>query len=121
MTKRECAVIMTYTGVCMLTGDDLKFFYEYIAELMGRPVYSQEIPALSDDLKEKAEPDFISMCARATGVSGDTVELHKVAIRPKSEQYICISCGEYCYYPHSNKAIPYKFCPNCGRVVRNHA
>jgi hypothetical protein len=105
----------------MLTGDDLKYFYEYIAELMGRQVFSHEIPALSDDLKEKAEPDFIRVCARATGVSGDTVELHKVSSRPKSEQYVCISCGKFCYYPHCKAGIQYRFCPNCGREVRGYA
>ena len=65
MTKRECAVIMTYTGVCMLTGDDIKYFYEYIAELIERPAFSHEIPSLSDDLKEKAKPDFIRICREA--------------------------------------------------------
>lgn len=66
MTKRECAVIMVYTGTCMLTGDDLDYFYEYISELMGRPVYTHELPALADDLKEKAKPDFIRLCREAT-------------------------------------------------------
>ena len=116
MTKRECAIIMTYTGTCMLTGDDLKYFYEYIAELMCRPVFSHEIPTLSDDLKEKAEPDFIRICQDA-----DTVELHKVSNRPKSEQYVCISCGQFCYYPHCRKGIQYRYCPNCGKEVRGYA
>ena len=39
MTKRECAVIMAFTGVCMLKGDDLKYFYEYVFEIMGRPIF----------------------------------------------------------------------------------
>lgn len=65
MTKRECAVIMTYTGAWMLTGDDLQYFYEYIAELMGRPVFTHELAALADDLKEKAKPDFIRLCREA--------------------------------------------------------
>lgn len=54
-------------------------------------------------------------------LSKASTELHKVSDRPKSEQYVCISCGKFCYYPHSNTAIPYKFCPNCGKVVRGHA
>ena len=65
MTKRECAVIMTYTGVCMLTGDDINYFYEYIDELIGIPIFSHETPALSDYLKEKAKPDFIRLCREA--------------------------------------------------------
>lgn len=119
MTKRECAVIMTYTGVVMLTGDDSKYFYQYIAELMGRPVYTHEIHTLADDLKEKAKPDFIRLCREAA--AEDTVELHKVSSRPKSEQYVCISCGEFCYYPHCKAGIQYRFCPNCGKKVRGYA
>lgn len=69
MTKRECAVIMAYTGICALTGDDLDYFYEYIAELMGRPICTHELPAIADDLKEKAKPDFIRLCREAAEVS----------------------------------------------------
>ena len=29
MTVRECAIIEAFTGVCMLTGNKRKYFYEY--------------------------------------------------------------------------------------------
>ena len=29
MTKQEAVVVETYTGICMLTGDDRKLAYEY--------------------------------------------------------------------------------------------
>ena len=61
-------------------------------------------------------PDF-----ERTTICDDTVELHKVSSRPKSEQYVCISCGEFCYYPHCKKGIQYRFCPNCGKKVRGYA
>jgi len=62
MTKRECAIIMAYTGTCMLKGEDLIYFYEYIKELMGRNIYTHQIYELSEEIKEKAKPDFIKLC-----------------------------------------------------------
>lgn len=34
MTKQEAIVIETYTGICMLTGDDRKLAYEYAEKLL---------------------------------------------------------------------------------------
>lgn len=68
MTKGECAVIMAYTGVCMLKDDDLGRFYGYIAKLMGRPVFSHELAgeAMAADIKARAKPDFVRLCLEAT-------------------------------------------------------
>ena len=65
MTKQECAIVEAYTGVCMLTGDDRYIFYKYIAEIMGRPVFTHEIPLLAEEIKEKAKPDFVRLCKEA--------------------------------------------------------
>lgn len=62
MKKEEAVIIEAYTGVCMLTGDDRNLFYKYINQLMGRTVYTHEIPALSNEIKGKAKPDFIKIC-----------------------------------------------------------
>lgn len=35
MTKQEAVVVETYTGICMLTGDDRKLAYEYAEKLLG--------------------------------------------------------------------------------------
>ena len=43
MTKQECAVVMAYTGTAMLQGDDLWLFYEYIAKICGRPIWTCEL------------------------------------------------------------------------------
>ena len=40
MTKHECAVVMAYTGIAMLKGDDLFHFYDYLSGIIGRPVYT---------------------------------------------------------------------------------
>lgn len=62
ITKEEAAVIEIYTGVCMLVGDDRKYIYQYVSELMGRDVYTHELAELSDILQEKSKADFIKIC-----------------------------------------------------------
>ena len=65
MTKRECAIITAHTGICMIEGEDFDLFYEYLAELFGRPVYTHEIPALADEIKARSREDFIRLCREA--------------------------------------------------------
>ena len=64
MTDREKAIVMAYTDVCMLKGDKLNIFYDYLEEILGYPVWTHE---LADDrvwqkIKEKAKPDFLALC-----------------------------------------------------------
>lgn len=66
MTKHECAVVMAYTGTVMLAGEDLDIFYKYITKIMGRPVYTHEIPMLSKKIKNMAEDDFLELCRTAS-------------------------------------------------------
>lgn len=65
MTDKEKAIVMAYTGVCMLSGDKFQIFHKYVEEIMGRPVYTHEmaIKAIDDEIKEKAKADFIALCA----------------------------------------------------------
>lgn len=62
MTTRECAVIEAFTGVCMLCDEDTKYFYEYVAELFGRPVFTHELPALAYEIKSRSLDDFLKLC-----------------------------------------------------------
>lgn len=63
MTKHECVIVMAYTGVCMLKGDDLQIFYDYVEEIMGRRLYTHEIGEQADAIKEAAKDDFYNLCA----------------------------------------------------------
>ena len=65
MTKRECAIVTAYTGVAMVEGEDLDLYYQYIADLFGRPVYTHEIPFLAEEIKRRSTPDFIALCREA--------------------------------------------------------
>ena len=72
MNDRERAIVMAYTGVCMLTGDRLNEFYKYLAELYGRPVYTHEIAEL--DIRDRAYKDFLALC-KETAPSAEKTEL----------------------------------------------
>lgn len=64
MTDREKAIVMAYTGVCMLTGEKFQIFHKYAEELMGGPVYTHQLGfgKFSEELKRRATPDFIKLC-----------------------------------------------------------
>lgn len=62
MTDREKAIVMAYTGICMLTGDKFQIFHEYIEDIMGRPIMTHEIGWFEDSIKEKSKADFIALC-----------------------------------------------------------
>lgn len=67
MTKQECAIISAFTGVNMLKGDDLKYLYSYVSELIGRPVFTHEMGILgSEHIKDLSRSDFIDLCRTAT-------------------------------------------------------
>ena len=67
MTKRECAIVMAYTGICMLKGDSLGEFYRYLEELAGCPVYTHELADVLEQpkVKRRAKEDFLGLCAEA--------------------------------------------------------
>lgn len=64
MTDREKAIVMAYTGACMLTGEKFGVFHAYIEDIMGRPVYTHElaIQSICDEIKEKSRDDYIKLC-----------------------------------------------------------
>lgn len=64
MTDREKAIVMAYTGICMLNGDKFDIFRKYAEELMGGPVYTHVFGfgKFSEELKRRATPDFIALC-----------------------------------------------------------
>lgn len=58
MTKREASIVSAYTGIFIGDFDD---FYSYISQLLGRPVFTHELPELADKIKELSKPDFMSI------------------------------------------------------------
>lgn len=66
MTKRECAIVMAYTDICMLSGDDLKYIYNYLKEVSGESVWTHEIPYVCKQYRDRIRQDFLKLCAEAT-------------------------------------------------------
>ena len=99
MTKRECAIVMAYTGVCMLKGDDLKYFYDYVSTLMNKPMYSHEIGESADTIKEAAKDDFFELCKTATY---DETEVGPTVTVPEpitlADALWCSNCAFYDKY-----------------------
>lgn len=58
MTKREAAIITAYTGVFIGDVDEL---YKYVSEIMGRTVFTHEFGRMADEIKGKAEKDFLAL------------------------------------------------------------
>lgn len=67
MTKRECAIIMAYTGIVTLPGD-FNPYYKYIAEICGRDIYTHHLldKSVINEIKEKSKADFLKLCETAT-------------------------------------------------------
>ena len=64
MTDKERAIVMAYTGVCMLAGEKLSIYHQYIEELMGRPVYTHELAfkEIQKQIEDKSRADFLRLC-----------------------------------------------------------
>lgn len=67
MTKQECAIVMAYTGIVMLTGDNLGIYYKYLEKILGRPVWTHELACkeVQKEIKEKSLNDFLTLCKEA--------------------------------------------------------
>ena len=64
MTDKEKAIVMAYTGICMLTGDKFQIFHEYVEDIMGRPVWTHELAnkIVEEEIKARSKADFIALC-----------------------------------------------------------
>ena len=58
MTKRESAIVSAYTGYFI---GELVELYKYLSELIGRPVYTHEIPSISDKYHSRIRQDWVMM------------------------------------------------------------
>ena len=84
MTDREKAIVMAYTGTCMLTGDKFQIFHKYVEDIMGRPIWTHEIGLLEDEIKQKSEADFIALCAESSSENAN--EWIPVKFRPLTDE-----------------------------------
>lgn len=90
MTDREKAIVMAYTGACMLTGDKFQILHKYVEEIMGRPIWAHEMAQLADEIKEKSKADFLALCAE----ENPTRWIPCSERLPKENEYV----GDVCKY-----------------------
>lgn len=64
MTLRERVIVEVYTGYCMTSPQERDEVYKYMAEIMGRPVFTHELAdkAIQERLREKSLEDFKKLC-----------------------------------------------------------
>lgn len=68
MTLKERVIVETYTGICMTSGEERDEVYKYMAEIMGRPVFTHELASkeVQEQLKERSKADFVAVCQGKT-------------------------------------------------------
>ena len=112
MTDREKAIVMAYTGICMLTGDKFQIFHKYVKDIMGRPVYTHEmaIKAVDDEIKEKSQADFIALCTDESSSDAEWVDDKCSACGKGIEDLI----GSPEWYENEKP----NFCPFCGKKFK---
>jgi hypothetical protein len=64
MTLKERVIVEAYTGYCMTIGEEREELYKYIANAMGRPIFSHELAdeEILSELHDKVKTDFIRLC-----------------------------------------------------------
>lgn len=62
MTNREKAIVSAYTGVNMLLGTDIKYYYEYLEELYEPEFWLLNKTLTPEDIKKRSEHDFLMLC-----------------------------------------------------------
>lgn len=113
MTKRELAVIMAYTDVITLTGNDLKYFYEYISKVAGKKVYTHEIPKIVDMYRDTTiASDFIALCKLA---KYDEAVKPIVMPKPLGNEHIWWQCPNCTAHHHTN--VRHNYCHLCGQKM----
>lgn len=58
MTRREAAIVSAYTGYLVGEFSDL---HVYINEILGRPVFTHQLPDVKDEIIEKSRADFVAI------------------------------------------------------------
>ena len=126
MTLRERVIVETYTGVCMVTGEDRNEVYKYMEELMGRPVYTHELASkeVQEKLKEKSRADFMALCREVTEFEWLRVLAKAVNnLTPVAEEHLCRCsvCGTHNEIWDKRRNVAPNdtvYCWHCGQAHR---
>lgn len=102
MTDREKAIVMAYTGVCMLKGDKLSVFYDYVEEIMGSRLDAIQIAMLENNIKYRSKHHFLKLCAENEPQNAELLEkikqleLERDAMKKTIKEYFgCEQCKHF--------------------------
>lgn len=109
MTKQECAIVTAHTEISMLRGDDLKYLYRYLSEIIGRPVFSHEIAEVCEQFRDRIKADFIALCRNASDDNEPEVRHGRWIPTKLKGYYECSACR----YEHTSNPAQ-RFCSYCG-------
>lgn len=93
MTDKEKAIVMAYTGICMLTGDKLNIFNKYVEDILDKPVFTHELGLLADEIKKKSKADFMALCANET--SNDWIPCNERQPEEDGEYLVTLRWSNY--------------------------
>lgn len=103
MTDKEKAIVMAYTGRCMLTGDKFQIFHKYVEDIMGRPIMTHEMGFLEHEIKAKSKDDFIALCTDESSLENPnkwipvSERLPEEKINPITEDFYEYQCTYHAY------------------------
>ena len=103
MTDKEKAIVMAYTGRCMLTGDKFQIFHKYVEDIMGRPIMTHEMGFLEHEIKAKSKDDFIALCTDESSLENPnkwipvSERLPEERINPITEDFYEYQCTYHAY------------------------
>lgn len=131
MTKQEAAIVMAYTGMSMLVGNDFSIFHEYIENKLGRHVWTHELAldSVIKQIREASKNDFFNLCKNLTETKGKALgkeaDQHVVDevknafwefvhFDPDYQMWsgICTNCKER--HESTEHLLKLSFCPHCG-------
>jgi hypothetical protein len=61
LDKQQAAVIGAYTGVLCGPFDEM---HDYVELVLGRPVWTHELPELRQAIREASRADFLALCRK---------------------------------------------------------
>jgi hypothetical protein len=99
MTDKEKAIVMAYTGICMLTGDKFQIFHKYVEDIMGRPIWTHEmgIKSIENEIKEKSKADFITLCADESSSDNSSKWISVKDRMPKDDEWVLCQLDDEFY------------------------
>lgn len=129
MTLRERVIVETYTGACMVTGEEREEIHKYWVELMGRPIYTHELASkeVQEELKEKSKPDFVTLCRTVEEFEWLRALAKAVNnLTPVPEKYLCRCsvCGTHNETWEKRRNVAPNdtvYCWHCGQAHRLEA